>query len=178
MRACSAPRSRTGEAPAGRRTPRPPEGRAERKVRGALVALLASACSAIPAPRAQERALSPAPRPPALRVLPAAASTPRLDAMTRVFPDSRALPGTTLTYTVVVTNVGFGEARGVVMTGRVPAHTTFVPGSITCDGSGRTDEADGDNANFDGTGAGAITVWVGTMAHGAAVTVAFRVTID
>ncbi len=177
MRACSAPRSRTGEAPADRRTPRPPEGRAERRVRGALVALLALECSAIPALRARERALSPA-RPPALRVLPAAASTPRLDAVTRVSPEGRALPGTTLTYTVVVTNVGFGEARGVVMTGRVPAHTTFVPGSITFDGSGRTDEADGDNADFDGTGAGAIAVRVGTMAPGAAVTVAFRVTID
>jgi uncharacterized repeat protein (TIGR01451 family) len=83
-----------------------------------------------------------------------------------------------LTYTVTVTNNGTGAAQLVVLTDPVPANTTYQPGTITQDGASRTDGADADNADYDVTNAGEITVDIGTLASGASTTITFQVMID
>ncbi len=76
-----------------------------------------------------------------------------------------ASPGTTLTYTIVVTNTGASGATGVVVNDTIPSNTTYVAGSIT------------------GTGANAAgnpnLVWnVGAVAGGASATLTYQVTIN
>jgi uncharacterized repeat protein (TIGR01451 family) len=74
-----------------------------------------------------------------------------------------ARPGATLLYTVNYVNNGTDTATDVVITDRVPANTTLVPGSIT--GGGTVSN-------------GIITWNIGTVAPTASGTVSFKVTID
>jgi uncharacterized repeat protein (TIGR01451 family)/MYXO-CTERM domain-containing protein len=100
------------------------------------------------------------------------------------------LPGDVFEYTVVVTNNGNDTSVGTVLTDKLPAGVTYVPGSIQVSagvGAGaKTDAAGDDTADFNastntvtvrlGTGANATTG--GTMAVGESITVKLKVTID
>ena len=104
---------------------------------------------------------------------------PSLSVVKSVAPLGDQPPGTVLTYTIVVTNNGAGVANGVILTDPEPLNTTYVTGSITVGGAPRTDGADADNADFDQTNTGQVTVNVGSLAaSGGSVTVTFQVTIN
>jgi uncharacterized repeat protein (TIGR01451 family) len=103
-------------------------------------------------------------------------SAPNLSLAKSVSPAGNQPPGTTLTYTIIVSNVGTRLASTVVLTDNIPANTTYVPGSIVQDGGGKSDAADGDNADFNGT---RVRVNVGSLAAGGgATTITFRVVIN
>ncbi len=76
----------------------------------------------------------------------------------------RAAAGATLTYTVVLRNTGVSSATDTVLFDAVPAHTTYVPGSVHATSGAATD-------------AGAIG-WTGTVIPHEPVTVTFQVTVD
>lgn len=105
-------------------------------------------------------------------------AAPALTVVKSVAPAGPQPPGATLTYTMVVTNGGSGDALSVVLTDPLPASTSYVGGSIRQDGAARTDGADGDNADFGMTNPGKVTVNIGTMTTGSSTTIEFRSTID
>jgi uncharacterized repeat protein (TIGR01451 family) len=76
----------------------------------------------------------------------------------------RAGAGETLTYTVALRNTGVSSATDTVLFDAIPAHTTYVPGSVDATSGVATD-------------AGAIG-WTGTVSPREPVTVTFRVTVD
>jgi uncharacterized repeat protein (TIGR01451 family) len=94
-----------------------------------------------------------------------------------VSPSGNQPPGTTLTYTVAVTNSGTGNATNVVIKDAVPSNTHYVAGSMQIGGAGQTDASDSptDQSSCDGSSA---IFGVGTVATGVTVTVRFQVTID
>jgi len=95
-----------------------------------------------------------------------------------VAPAGPQPPGTVLTYTITVTNNGSGAALAVILTDPMPATTTYVAGSITLGGFGKTDVDLDDEADFNVTTGGAITVSIGALAPGGSAVVTFQVTID
>jgi uncharacterized repeat protein (TIGR01451 family) len=107
---------------------------------------------------------------------------PDLSVVKAVAPAGNQPPGTTLTYTVTITNNGDGAVQNMVLTDPIPNFTTYVAASITQDGNPRTDGADGDNADYNVTNPGEITVAIGTLdASGGAndsTVITFQVTID
>lgn len=105
-------------------------------------------------------------------------SSPALTVSKSVNPTGPQPPGTTLTYTIVVSNGGGSAAANVVLTDPIPTFTTYVGSSITQDGAGRTDAAGDDNADHDVTNPGQVTVDIGALAAGSSTTVTFQVTID
>ncbi len=103
---------------------------------------------------------------------------PVLGVVKSVSPTGNQPPNTVLTYTIVVTNNGNGQANSVVMTDPIPANTTYVASSITYNGAARTDAADADNADYNVTNPGKVTVNVGTLAAAASATITFQVRIN
>jgi uncharacterized repeat protein (TIGR01451 family) len=107
---------------------------------------------------------------------------PTVTALKSVNPGGNQPPGTTLTYTVLVTNNGSGPANAVVVIDPVPANTTYVGGSAA--GAGTTIEYSHDGgATYDGSDAAPVTHVRWTLAaplaaSGGSVTVSFQVTID
>lgn len=102
-------------------------------------------------------------------------TAPDLGLVKSVLPSGNQPPGTTLTYTVVVTNNGSGQATQVVVTDDIPANTTYVNNSLEVDGAPKTDGTGDDNASCDGNTA---TFSLGTMAGAASYTCSFQVTIN
>ena len=100
------------------------------------------------------------------------------------------LPGDVFEYTIVVTNTGNDTSVGTLLTDKLPAGVTYLPGSIQISqgvGAGaKTDAVGDDTGEYSaatktitlrlGTGANATTG--GTMAVGQSITVKFKVTID
>ena len=91
--------------------------------------------------------------------------------------DGLAQPGEVLTYTLVVSNVGDGDASGVSITDAAPSGTTFVAGSaqITTDNSG------GSVTSFIGDDAGEsnLQLDLDTLARlTGSITITFQVTVD
>lgn len=103
---------------------------------------------------------------------------PSLGVVKSVLPAGPQPPGTTLTYTVVITNNGNGNADNIEMTDPIPANTTYQTGTITQDAASRTDAADADNADFNVSNAGQVTISIGTMLPLGATTVTFQVQIN
>ncbi len=103
---------------------------------------------------------------------------PDISVVKSVLPAGAQPPGQVLTYTVVVTNNGTGDADNIVLTDPIPANTTYVPGSITLNAVGKTDIALDDEGDFNVTTAGAVTVSIGTLPPAGVATVRFQVTID
>jgi uncharacterized repeat protein (TIGR01451 family) len=64
----------------------------------------------------------------------------------------RIIPGTQITYQIVISNSGGALAQGVVMTDVIPAGTNYIPGSLSCSSGA---------CWYDGTG-GAV-YWTGTV---------------
>jgi uncharacterized repeat protein (TIGR01451 family) len=97
------------------------------------------------------------------------------------FGGTDPVPGATIRWTITVTVTGSGTASGLVVHDPIPANTTYVVASITLDGAGQTDALDSpaDEADFDITFPGEISVDLGDVAGGAPVsTITFDVTID
>ena len=97
------------------------------------------------------------------------------------FGGSQPIPGATITYTLVVTVTGVGNADAAVLGDVIPANTTYVAGSMTRNTVALTDAGDSpvDEADFGVTTAGAITVGLGSLpAGGPSETITFQVTIN
>jgi len=105
-------------------------------------------------------------------------NAPDLSVVKSVLPAGPQPPLTVLTYTIVVTNNGLGNAASVVVTDPAPGFTTYVAGSITLNGGSLTDANLDDAGDFGFTAGNAVTVTIGTLAPGASATVTFQVTID
>ncbi|MCS7227752.1 MAG: hypothetical protein NZ839_02160 [Endomicrobia bacterium] len=60
-----------------------------------------------------------------------------------------AKPGSTITYTLVVTNIGSAEATNVVIKDKIPNNCEYISGSIKLDNVSKTDAQDTDEAYFD-----------------------------
>jgi uncharacterized repeat protein (TIGR01451 family) len=103
---------------------------------------------------------------------------PDLSVVKTVAPLGDQPPLTVLTYTVVVANNGGADALNVVLTDPIPGFTTYQANTITLDAVGKTDADGDDEADFNVTNPGAITVNIGTLAAGGSVTVTFQVQID
>jgi uncharacterized repeat protein (TIGR01451 family) len=96
------------------------------------------------------------------------------------FGTDYAIPGATVTYTIVITNNGTADADSVVITDDIsaftPADVAWVVDSITLGGATQTDLADVDSSTFAGN---LVTVNVGTLAlGGGTTTITFQVTIN
>lgn len=106
-------------------------------------------------------------------------TSPNVTVTKSVAPLGAQPPGTVLTYTITVTNNGSAGASSVVLTDPIPANTTYQLGTITYNAAPRTDGLDGDNANYNITNPGMITVNIGALAGaGGSVTVTFQVQIN
>jgi uncharacterized repeat protein (TIGR01451 family) len=87
-------------------------------------------------------------------------------------------PGETVTYTITWNNSGTAPGYMVVLTDAIPANTTYKTASMTYGGAARTDAADGDNADYNVTNPGKITVAIGTVAASGSGTFSFQVTVN
>ena len=85
------------------------------------------------------------------------------------------MPGAVLTYRVTLALTGVGIADNLSFSDPLPLATTFVPGSITLDGSARTDAIDTDNASFT---AGAVAVVFGNTAAPSTHVIEFKATVN
>ena len=99
----------------------------------------------------------------------------------------KASPGDVLEYTISVANGGLDGATATELQDTIPGDTTYVPGSLTIDGTPRTDDYPGtDTAGFDSDagravfwlGTGAAPLQGGTLAPSASATATFRVQVD
>ena len=90
----------------------------------------------------------------------------------------KGIPGATIRYTVTVQNTGSSDATSVVLVDDIPANTTYAGGSITLDTAAKTDADDADEADYNVTNSGAVTVTITTLSAGSTATITFDVTID
>jgi len=92
---------------------------------------------------------------------------------------SQPVVGAKIRYELAVRAAGAGSALGVAITDAVPAHTSYVPGTLKLNGSVLSDAADADAGDVGGTAAGTVTVRLGDLTSATAVqTIAFEVKID
>ncbi len=95
------------------------------------------------------------------------------------FGGNEAVPGATLTYTIVVNVNSIGTATASIVRDAIPPFTTYVPNSITLNGSALSDLADTDEGEFDTSGAPSVVVRLGDLTQAlGAQTVEFQVVID
>jgi uncharacterized repeat protein (TIGR01451 family) len=85
------------------------------------------------------------------------------------------MPGSVMTYQILVSLTGSGTATNLVITDPLPADTTYVPGSIIVGGVAKTDAADADNAQFS---ANTVSVSLGNVASPVNIVITFRATIN
>lgn len=95
------------------------------------------------------------------------------------------VPGSVITYQVTTTNSGNGTATALAITDLIPAHTTYVAGSIktgatTSSLTLRTDATDGDGGGYDSGSNAVIVGGSGNLNLGATGTwvVEFKVTVN
>jgi len=92
---------------------------------------------------------------------------------------SDAVAGTVITYTITVQVTTAGVATAAVIDDPIPDWTTYVPGSITLNGTPLTDVADGDAGEFDSTARPTIVARLGDLTQADGVqTIVFQVQID
>ncbi len=92
---------------------------------------------------------------------------------------SESIPGATITYTVTVEVQSAGVATGSVFSDAIPTFTTFVPASITLNGTPITEVVDGDAGELDTSAAPTVIVRLGDLTQVDGIqTVVFQVTID
>lgn len=91
------------------------------------------------------------------------------------FGAANAIPGATITYTLVFAVTGSGDLAGAQIVDPVPAGTSYVAGSLRLDGNSLTDASDADAGRF---GSNQIEVALGTVSAPATHTVVFSVTIN
>lgn len=91
------------------------------------------------------------------------------------FGGSRAVPGSTITYTLAAAVTGSGSLTGLRVTDDVPAGATYQAGSVTLNGAAKTDAVDADEAQVTNR---SVTVSLGTVPAGETRTVTFQVKVD
>lgn len=92
---------------------------------------------------------------------------------------AQPVPGATITYTVTIEVTSTGTATGAVFNDPIPTFSTYVPNSITLNGSLITDATDADAGEFDTSVVPAVVVRLGDLTSADGVqTVEFDVTID
>lgn len=91
------------------------------------------------------------------------------------FGGSQPVPGAVITYTLVATVNGTGQADGLHVTDVIPAGTTYEPGTLKLDTAALTDANDTDAGEASAAG---IDVDLGNVAGGTTKTVTFNVKID
>ena len=109
-------------------------------------------------------------------------TAPELSLSKSVTPSGNQPPGTTLTYTVLITNTGSVAAQTIVISDNIPTNTTYVDGSLVVDTVSKTDEGpthptapDSDGAECDGATA---KFDFTSIPSAGSNTVSFQVTID
>ena len=116
-------------------------------------------------------------------VLPSALCLPNLTIVKSASPSPSVNPGQTVTYTILVTNTGAGNAIHTVVTDAVPQYTTYVANStrlngITVAGDGTTLPLIGglliDNNSSRSPGVAA----TGILPAGSSATIIFQVTVN
>ncbi|MBB5212705.1 hypothetical protein [Microbulbifer hydrolyticus] len=99
--------------------------------------------------------------------------------VTDPFGGSAAVQGAVITYTLTFSASGSGEITDVILSDNIPDNTSYVAGSITLNGAGKTDAADSDEAAFDnGAVPPRIEINIGTVTAPATYTATFQVEID
>ena len=91
------------------------------------------------------------------------------------FGGTTAVPGSTITYTILATVSGAGSLNNLAINDPIPTGTTYVPASLTLEGATQTDAVDADAGNFNGT---RVSVSLGNVPAGQTRTVTFQVTIQ
>lgn len=95
------------------------------------------------------------------------------------FGGNEPVPGATLTYTIVVAVNSIGTATASTVRDAIPVFTTYVPNSITLNGTALSDVADTDEGEFDTSGTPSVVVRLGDLTQAlGAQTVEFQVVID
>jgi uncharacterized repeat protein (TIGR01451 family) len=95
------------------------------------------------------------------------------------FGGARPLPGARITYQVVVTAGGTGNANAAAFSDLVPANTTYVAGSLRLNGAALSDGADADAGTFVSAPAPEVRVTLGDLTGGSGPqTIEFAVTIN
>ncbi|MGH6781100.1 MAG: hypothetical protein ACREB5_03210, partial [Sphingomonadaceae bacterium] len=89
-----------------------------------------------------------------------------------IWGGTEAVPGSTITYTLVATTTGSGSLTNLAINDVIPTGTTYKPASITLQGSSMTDAGDADAGEFNGTG---FIVRLGDLSGNQARTVTFKV---
>lgn len=92
-----------------------------------------------------------------------------------IWGGTEAVPGSTITYTLVATTSGSGTLTNLAINDLIPTGTTYAPGTITFQGAPVTDAGDADPGEFNGTG---LIVRLGNLAGGQTRTATFQVKID
>ncbi len=92
---------------------------------------------------------------------------------------SEPVVGATITYTISVEVLNTGMAAAATVRDPIPTWTTFVPGSITLNGTTISDATDGDAGEYDASATPTVVVRLGDLAQSDGIqTVEFQVTID
>lgn len=92
---------------------------------------------------------------------------------------SEPIVGATITYTIEVGVTNTGLAAAAAIDDPIPAWSTFVPNSITLNGSTLSDATDDDAGEYDATVVPSVVVRLGDLTQADGVqTVVFQVTID
>jgi len=94
--------------------------------------------------------------------------------------NDKSIPGARMRYTIVLENASsFASADAVVIRDAIPANTSYESGSIVVDGVPQGDTAaDADEADYNDSTPGAITVNKGTFGPSTSTTITFEVTVD
>lgn len=95
------------------------------------------------------------------------------------FGGTEPVPGATLTYSIAVQVNSAGTASNSTVNDPVPANTSYVPSSISLNGSALSDAIDGDAGEFDSSAVPSVIVRLGDLTQASGIqTVSFQVTID
>lgn len=95
------------------------------------------------------------------------------------FGGSRPLPGARINYTIVVTATGSGSAASAQFTDRIPANTSFVPGSLRLNAGALSDVTDTDAGEYTTTPDAQVRVALGALMQASgAQTIEFAVVIN
>ena len=91
------------------------------------------------------------------------------------FGGTKSVPGAVITYTLVATVSGAGALANLAAGDPIPTGTTYIPGTITSQGTGITDTTDADAGEF---AANRVAVRFGNVSGGQTRTVTFKVKIN
>jgi uncharacterized repeat protein (TIGR01451 family) len=88
-----------------------------------------------------------------------------------------AVPGSTVTYTITYSNQGDTTAQNVLIQDQIPSQAQYITGSIFLNGVNKTDALDGDEADYNQTLTGGISVNIGNLSPQEQGVVKFKVQV-